>query len=321
METYSTRGLPASRKLSYWNRISSETFAAMEVRPRDRLGFDGLLSRAPLGPLTLMDVRSAAARIRHTRAHIARTGDPSLLLLAPLQHSLQLSIDGGPIVSVNAGEFCCIDHARPYEIMHGDAVRTLCIDVPRRLIAALLPRPEQLAGRLMRPDTPSARLLAAALRCLGEEMHPGATVHFSAEVAHGLLNLIAAAYEVQDGAGSHRRGAGRAQVFRERIDACLGDPYLRPADLATHFSVSERYVRAVLGKSGECFSSYLLRRRLERCAALLVDPAWGARSITDIAFHAGFGSLTHFGRSFKARFGSTPREHRRRGLGATNSTP
>jgi hypothetical protein len=36
METYSTRGLPASRKLSYWNQISSETFAAMEVRARDR---------------------------------------------------------------------------------------------------------------------------------------------------------------------------------------------------------------------------------------------------------------------------------------------
>ena len=56
METYSTRGLPAGRKVSYWNQISSETFAAMEVRPRDSLGFDGVLSRAPLGPLTLMDV-------------------------------------------------------------------------------------------------------------------------------------------------------------------------------------------------------------------------------------------------------------------------
>ncbi len=322
METYSTRGLPASRKLSFWNQISSETFAAMEVRPRDSLGFDGLLSRAPLGPLTLLDVRSAAARIRHTRSHIARAGDPSLLLLAPLQRSLQLSIDGGPIVTVGAGEFCCIDHARPYEIVHGDAVRTLCVDLPRRLIAPLLSRPAQLAGRLMRPDSPNARLLAAALRCLGEEMNPGASAQFSPEVAHGLLSLIVAAYEMPEdlAAGARSRGS-RAQAFREHIDAYLGDLRLRPADLATRFGVSERYVRAVLGKDGESFSGYLLRRRLECCAALLADPACRARSITEIAFHAGFGNLSHFGRAFKARFGSTPREHRRRSMSTTESTP
>ena len=247
METYSTRGLPASRKLSYWNQISSETFAAMEVRARDSLGFDGLLSRAALGPLTLMDVHSAAARIRHTRSHIARAGDPSLLLLAPLQRTLQLSIDRGPVVTVGAGEFCFIDHARPYEIVHGDAVRTLCVDMPRRLIVPLLPRPGQLAGRLMRPDSANARLLSAALRCLGEEMNPGASAQFSPEVAHGLLSLIVAAYEPRDGTTGGRSRGSRAQAFRGHIDAYLGDPRLRPADVATRFGVSERYVRAVLG--------------------------------------------------------------------------
>jgi AraC-like DNA-binding protein len=312
METYSTRGLPAGRKVSYWNQISSETFAAMEVRPRDSLGFDGVLSRAPLGPLTLMDVHSAAARIRHTRAHIARAaGDPSLLLLAPRQRALQLSIDGGAVVTVSAGECCFIDHARPYEIVHGDAVRTLCVDIPRRLLAPLLPGPVQLTGRLLRPDSADARLLAAALRCLGEEMRPGANARFSPEVAHGLLSLIVAAYGAADGTCVGRSRDARAQAFRGHIDACLGDPRLRPADLAAQFGVSERYVRAVLGASGESFSAYLLRRRLERCAALLADPAWHARTITDIAFQAGFGELTYFGRAFRARYGTAPREYRR----------
>ena len=319
METYSTRGLPAARKVSFWNQISSETFAAMEVKPRDDLGFDGLLSRAPLGPLTLMDVRSAAARIRHTHSHITRAADPSLLLLAPLQRTLQLSIDRGPLVTVGAGECCFIDHARPYEIMHGDAVRTLCVDIPRPLLAALLHRPEHLAGRLLRPDSANARLLSVALRCLGEEMNPGASAQFSPEVAHGLLSLIVAAYGGQERpAKDHDRGQrGRAQAFRAHIDAYLGDPRLRPADLAARFGVSERYVRAVLGAGGESFSAYLLRRRLERCAALLTDPAWGARTITEIAFHAGFGNLTYFGRAFKARYGATPRECRRRGSSTT----
>jgi AraC-like DNA-binding protein len=142
-------------------------------------------------------------------------------------------------------------------------------------------------------------------------MNPGSSAQFSPEVAHGLLSLIVAAYGACDGAVREPGRGNRARAFREHIDAYLGDPRLRPADLAARFGVSERYVRAVLGAGGESFSAYLLRRRLERCATLLADPAWQARTITDIAFHAGFGDLTHFGRAFKARYGATPRDYRR----------
>jgi AraC-like DNA-binding protein len=44
---------------------------------------------------------------------------------------------------------------------------------------------------------------------------------------------------------------------------------------------------------------------------MLSDPRHDALSITDIAYLAGFGDLSHFNRSFRQRYGATPRETRR----------
>ena len=80
--------------------------------------------------------------------------------------------------------------------------------------------------------------------------------------------------------------------------------------MARAAGISTRRLRALLARGGESFSSYLLRRRLERCAQLLRDSCWRGRSITEIAFRSGFNNTTHFGYAFKRRYGLTPREFR-----------
>ena len=45
--------------------------------------------------------------------------------------------------------------------------------------------------------------------------------------------------------------------------------------------------------------------------AMLADPSRDHLSITDIAYAAGFGDLSHFNHSFRRRYGATPREIRR----------
>ena len=90
MESFSTRGLPVARKVSFWNEITSDTFAELEIAPLDTSHFDGTLNREHVGPVTIMEVHSAAARIQHTRAHIAQTSLPSYLLLAPMCRQFEL---------------------------------------------------------------------------------------------------------------------------------------------------------------------------------------------------------------------------------------
>lgn len=60
---------------------------------------------------------------------------------------------------------------------------------------------------------------------------------------------------------------------------------------------------------------YLVRARLRRAAQLLAD---GDRSITDIAFEAGFSDLSNFVRTFHRAAGVSPRQFRRAARGDRN---
>ena len=57
------------------------------------------------------------------------------------------------------------------------------------------------------------------------------------------------------------------------------------------------------GMVGETLAGYIRRLRLERAAQLLVQ---GDRSVTDLAFEAGYETVESFTRAFKSRFGIVP---------------
>ena len=309
MESFTTRGLPARRKLAYWNALNCRSFAAMDISPRNVASFDGELRREPIGPLTFLDVHSAAVQIRHTQSHIARTTAPSYLLLTPLRGDFELRLAGQPVLHIASGEYCLLDHAEPYELTHGDDVRTLCLDIPRGTLDTLLARPKDAVGRVMRADAGLSRLLPVLLHEIGVTTQRPARSGLGAALAQGLLGFIAAAYSEEIDTPPSA-AAARRQALLDCVDARLHEQDLSPADVAQEAGLSTRRLRAVLASGGESFSSYVLRRRLERCATLFVDPQWLNRSITEIAFLNGFTNVTHFGYAFKRRFGLTPSQHR-----------
>jgi transcriptional regulator GlxA family with amidase domain len=72
------------------------------------------------------------------------------------------------------------------------------------------------------------------------------------------------------------------------------------------------FIRSFRQAFGETPHRYLQRRRIERAMALLRDTD---RSVTDICFDVGFGSLGTFSRTFRDVLGESPREYRRRAQG------
>lgn len=310
MESFSTQGLPVAKKLALWNEMASITFAAMEVRPNDSQRFFGSLARERLGAVSVMNVYSDAVRIRHTREHVARMNEPSYLLLAPLQREVELSTEGSDRILLRAGECCLIDHARTYELAHGDSVRTLCVDLPRQRLEERLPGIQDQVARVIRPDSASARIFLGVLRNLGNEVAPTESPSLSPSLGETLLEFFATTYAPYITPGVGRGTQGLAKRYMGYIDLRITDPELSPHDVAVNFGISDRYLRFVLSRAGEKFSSYLLGRRLQRSARLLVNPHWSERTITDIAFNSGFSNVTHFGQVFKARYRLTPREYR-----------
>ena len=94
---------------------------------------------------------------------------------------------------------------------------------------------------------------------------------------------------------------------RDAMDRAYAEP-LDVAAVAAVAHVSEahfsRRFRAVFGETPH---HYLQRRRVERSMFLLRDTD---RSITDICFDVGFGSLGTFSRTFRDIVGETPTDYR-----------
>jgi AraC-like DNA-binding protein len=101
------------------------------------------------------------------------------------------------------------------------------------------------------------------------------------------------------------RAMRRAAVLRE-IEQRISDPELSAASVAARLGITPRYVHLLLEETGRTFSRLVLEMRLERAAALLRDPLWQYRRIADIAAEAGFSDLSHFSRTFRRAYGSTP---------------
>jgi transcriptional regulator GlxA family with amidase domain len=108
--------------------------------------------------------------------------------------------------------------------------------------------------------------------------------------------------------------AGEARVNQALADirAHMGNPLLRPEDLARLQGISRRRLDALMIRhTGRTLVASLWAQRLQRAAQLLREPQEAYKSITQITLDVGFSSSSHFARLFKVHSGRTPQQWRR----------
>jgi AraC-like DNA-binding protein len=116
----------------------------------------------------------------------------------------------------------------------------------------------------------------------------------------------------------------RLRAIKADIAEKLTDPDLSVETVALRQRVSPRYVQMLFEQEGTTFSQYVIGQRLARAYRMLSDPRFVDRSITSVAFDAGFGDMSYFNRAFRRCYGGTPSDIRAeagRRSGMRNSTP
>lgn len=103
------------------------------------------------------------------------------------------------------------------------------------------------------------------------------------------------------------------QVIIDEIDRCIkqqNDEAMTLSVLSRKLNYSEFYItRKFKEISGMTFRNYLRRRKLAFALKELRD---SERNILDIALNYGFSSHEAFTRAFKALYGITPSEYRKK---------
>ncbi|WP_283809899.1 MULTISPECIES: helix-turn-helix domain-containing protein [Bradyrhizobium] len=113
--------------------------------------------------------------------------------------------------------------------------------------------------------------------------------------------------------GKRATAAPRGWLPLEHIDTCFCEPDFNAPALATKLGISPRYLHRLLERSGLSFTARVNELRLQRAHKLLAEQC-SSKRVSDIALVAGFSDVSYFNRLFRARFGDTPREVRRRGV-------
>ena len=121
------------------------------------------------------------------------------------------------------------------------------------------------------------------------------------------MGAVGDAVEIAKGRGLR---AARLRAIKADIAEKLTSQNLSVEAVAMRQGVSPRYIQMLFEQEGTTFSQYVIGQRLARAHRILTDLRFADRSITSVAFDAGFGDLSYFNRAFRRCYGGTPSEIR-----------
>ncbi|HEY4214350.1 MAG TPA: helix-turn-helix domain-containing protein [Steroidobacteraceae bacterium] len=312
LETFTTAGLEPRRKIEFWNDTACSSFTPMVSDPVNPRNFCGQLTRTRLGDLSLTEVYSDAQTVRHLRAHVARSR-ASMFFLHLMLEGESVNRQDGREAKLAPGDFTLCDTTRPYEILFENPNRMFVVGVPEGVLRRHLACPETVVAVPMPGETGFSGLLSYFVRDLWNRCRGEFDASVGPQITRAFLELLASAYTGIPEANADRSSLTSAHRVRilNYIEAHLGDPDLTPMRVAEACKMTARYLHHLFSGEAETVARYILRRRLDECSRALTLASQQGRTVTAIAFDYGFNSATHFGRVFRERFGSTPREYRR----------
>jgi AraC-like DNA-binding protein len=235
---------------------------------------------------------------------------------------LTVALSGGGVLHVRDREI---------QIGGGTAALTRTTDVSRCSIHStsemvnfrfpfdkIAPMIADLDAAAMRPipvDAEAVRLLVHYAGMLkNEDMLATAEVQslMSSHLRDLAALAIGATRDAEVVASSGGIPAARLRAIKADIVKNFTDRHLSIDTLALRHGITPRYVSMLFEGDATTFSEFVLALRLQRAHRMLTDPRYSDRTVSSVAFDAGFGDLSYFNRAFRRRYGATPSDIRRK---------
>jgi AraC family transcriptional regulator, positive regulator of tynA and feaB len=296
--------LPAREQFGYWHEVICQAFVPLTPhRTLDEEGFAAKVETRGLAGTNRARLRARPQRTDHGPREVARTDGAYYFVNLQLTGRCVTTVRGRTAV-VRPGEFVVVDTAEPYFFHLDQPWQMLSFRVPHADLATYLRGRRPDLGRPF-PATGTAAVVATLMPVLWslDADAPGA-----AELVESFACAVAAATTGTTARADRPDGVTRTAVL-SHVERHLGDRDLTVAGVCRRFAISPRTLHNLFADADESFAATVRRRRLERSAAVLADPAT-TDTVTAVATAHGFDDPTSFSRAFRRRFGVSPREMR-----------
>lgn len=296
-------------RLVYWRSAISEVFTRLDCDAPCGLQFEGTIRHRQFSAIDVSEIVASPQHVVRTSKQIAGDRTDSYFISLQLRGSGTVSQDGREAV-LPAGGFGIYDSTRPYALNFETGFRSLVFQIPRQLLHS---RAGRLDGVTATPITSSRPAGALAIKLMTSfwQHVDGTDAVLTDRAGQWVVESLVEALVGSVGGDRKRFStATNLRTIKAVVEQRLVDPDLTPSMVADEIGLSSRQINRLFSTEGTSLGAYLLARRHERAHAMLTDVRQDHRTISDIAFAAGFNDLAHFSRTFKNRFGQSPRAFR-----------
>jgi len=302
----STDPIRPTERQAYWTEAICRSFANIETKPLGATTVSGHFEFVEIGGAKLVRFDSSPQCYTRNARLVSRAGSDEFMFdFQRRGHSAM--VQAGNEGTINPGYGVLYDARRPFEDrLFGPEHRAevLIATVPAASLLRALPDAERLCARPVPLAGAVARSIAAVVRT-AIAVPSGPTNRVGPDIVAYLSALL-------------RIAAGASHQLSRPDLFYLIDGYLRtyiatarsaPA-LAAEFGISERTFHRIFADRATTFERHVLHLRVELFRHLLQQPSLANISIARLAHQCGFADAAHATRTFKDRFGATPRDFR-----------
>lgn len=310
LKCISTEGIRASERREFWRASVAPVFGSLEVQFPGRETFNASLEYTTVADLVFSRLRSPVPHRVVRTGPSARIDNRSFVKAALLTGGHSILEQNGRTAPLRVGEWSIYDTAQPYSMTVPDRAEMLFLLIPREKLLTRSLDLQNLAARRFSGRRGVGKLIWSLISTTFDQI-----LEIRNRSSHEVADIIVQMTRLAliDFSGE-RASMDSREALRDRVKlyiaSHLGDPDLSITKLASVTGCTKRYLHMTFQQEDVSISDYILKRRLERCREVLLNPACAHRSITDIAYAWGFNSSNHFSRCFKQAFGTTPRGSR-----------
>ena len=304
--------VPKHKRTGLWREVMARQCLGMDSDPLPDVPFFVDLRVRELTGVTIAAVALSGTRDKRTPETLS-DGNHDFLFTINLGGAFGVSHRGRESI-MGAGEGVLQSMGETGTYTRPVFGRGLALRLPRAALSALVSHPDDLAGRTICAGNTALRLLAGYSQEIDARFASTFRSLRHATASH-LLDLVSltlwSAFQAQ--VEATREGARAAFLHRIKTDILrnLAKSDLSLGTTAARHGVAPRTIQRLFAADDTSFSDFVAAQRLQQVFDRLCDPRFSDRSVTTLAFEAGWGDLSTFYRTFRRRFGVSPLDVRK----------
>ena len=308
-ETWATGALAGADRASDWQQVLSATHLPWSVSVptgADAPVFEAQVRRWWIDDLALVDCECGPCSGTRQRRQLADTEGEFVVVLITRAGRETVS-QGDAEADMKPGDAVAWDSTKPARFAVWEPLSKRSLLIPRAALDEVSGRTWVTGGVMLDGLAPATRLLTTYLDTLSQAL-PGLNSSAVAAARNATLELFIGAVRTDGDAPSTSMARPALRAAMDRfIEQHLLDDEVTSAAIANAHGVSTRTVNRIFNATGQTVGEVIRVRRLARARDELTC---SDRPISTIAHRWGFSDASHFTRTFRAHYGSSPSDYR-----------